>query len=139
MSAPHTHLTTRIEAIVARLLAEVAPEQELVWQVAFQALPDPSAEGAWVPVVVIYLEVPLREPETSYYSVGLLAPFRLTEDQLREAVTEAVTALAERRTQYLSDSADSAASANGASIASGAIGATVGATGATPPVVDDRS
>jgi|tagenome__1003787_1003787.scaffolds.fasta_scaffold20812138_2 hypothetical protein len=102
MTSPHTPLLSRIEQMIPPLLAEIAPEVELTWCLAFQALPDEGSTPngpAWMPVLVIYLEVPLGT-DNSYYSVSLLAPFRLTEDQLRKALSEAVHELTGRQGEY---------------------------------------
>lgn len=100
MTSPHTRLLSRVEAMIPPLLAQVAPQEELAWALSFQAMPDegtPPVGTSWVPVLILYVEVPLPEITNSLYSVSLLAPFRLSEEQLRNALTEAVGELTRRR------------------------------------------
>jgi hypothetical protein len=96
----HTHLLTQVEFWIPPLLEELAPGEKVTWQASFLTLPDPSVEGGgWVPVVCLYLEVPVTA-ENSFYGTTMLPPFALTLPQVRQAVVETLEQLVKRRDEY---------------------------------------
>jgi hypothetical protein len=102
MAAAHTLLLTQVDGWVAKILGEIVPDEGLTWQTAFQVLPDESDANAWLPILVVYVEMPLNEVQ-SFYSTNIMPPFVLNEDQLRQSLTAAVMELQGRRMAYLAD------------------------------------
>ena len=102
MAAAHTLLLTQVEEWVAKILGEIVPDEGLTWQTTFQVLPDPGDDNAWVPILCLYVEMPLDQ-EKSFYSTNILPPFVLNEVQVRLALEAAVTELQARRAAYLAD------------------------------------
>jgi hypothetical protein len=93
MAAEHTHLIPKVDEWVPRILREIVPDEELTWEISFQVLPDPAMDDAWVPILIIYVEMPLPSGDNSIYSVTLIAPFSITEDMVRTRLIEAATEL----------------------------------------------
>lgn len=97
MAADHVHLLPKINSWIPQVLREIVPDEELSWESSFQVLPDPTIDDAWIPVLIVYIEMPLPSGETSIYSVTLLPPFGITEDTVRSRIIEGTTELIGRK------------------------------------------
>jgi hypothetical protein len=97
----HTELVPQVRKWVLDALGLLTPDSEqITWEVGFQVLPDPGSEqDAWVPSLVLYLEVPISA-ENSYYAITHLSPFVVTEPQLRQAVGDSLGELLSRKAEY---------------------------------------
>ncbi len=113
---------------VIAALKEFSGDDQVTWELSVNAYPDPStvpsqsedlAEPAGsrgsapsdssnpstdtvsaLPVLVLYLEIPGSQPETSVYSASILTPFGLKRETVFLAVDEGLRSLrAARKTQ----------------------------------------
>lgn len=98
-------LTPVLEGWVGAALAEMAPEAGIVWSVGFQTFPDPSEEdsSAWVPTVVLYLELPTELPDARVYSTHFLPPYALTRGLVNATVYELILQMRNRRRQLMKE------------------------------------
>ena len=72
------------------------PEEEIRWDVTFQAFPDASNEERWIPQIAIYFEITGPAEGTSVFGVPMLRPYAmdaetvagLTRDALKDMIAE---------------------------------------------------
>lgn len=105
----HANLLAVAEGWVARALTKHVPELEVVWAVAMEALPSPSETNpAWVPSLLIYLEIGMGSEAKSDYITHLLPPFDLTRETVMEVVRADLEQLQQaRRARLEQDSSGS--------------------------------
>lgn len=97
-SAPY-ELVPLVKEWVGQIVSAAYPDDAAAWGVSLQMLPDPTQEEAWLPVLAIYIELPVVG-ENSYYGVLMLPPFRIEKEQVRAELEQALADLSDRREAY---------------------------------------
>lgn len=97
-------LSNRISQWMSAAIKELATGV-VIWDYTFQALPDPGTNG-YIPMLVLYMEIPSVKPGDSIYVAPILPIFGLTAEQIHASVKETLDLLLAKRGELVEDSAN---------------------------------
>jgi hypothetical protein len=114
--ASFPRLTDKAKPLITQALKAEAPGEKITWDVSVVAFPDPSAGtlldeddadpsevNAFVPVLLLYLEIPMGETKETVYTSTILAPYAVNKSNVDYAVRGAVKTILTRRDQLLAE------------------------------------
>jgi hypothetical protein len=118
--ASFPRLTDKAKPLITQALKAEANGEKVTWDVSVAAFPDPSADvlpnedetdpsgsSVFLPVVVLYLEVPVGDTDQTVYTSSILAPFAINKENVTYAVRSALATIVNRRDQLLAELTES--------------------------------
>lgn len=95
----HSRVNDWVLAAISKFQQDRGNYEQVLFAVALQAFPDPAreVEHAWIPQLVVYLEMAGPMPGTSVFGTPMFRPYSLTEEAVTGFVIEALTDMVDYR------------------------------------------